>query len=72
MAVFIRVIWIVIFVTVILIKWLLFMKDTALLGALLLHKLIVYRALFPRDLLLAIQGKEKDFWLLLFLLRGRG
>ena len=48
------------------------MKEAALLGFLLLHELIVYRALFPCDLILAIEGKEKDFWFLLFMLRWRG
>ena len=66
--VFIRVMFI--FITIIFIKGLLFMEDTALLGTLLLHELVVYSALFPRDLLLlAIEGEEEDFWLLLFLLR---
>ena len=66
--VFIRVMFI--FITIIFIKGLLFMEDTALLGTLFLHELVVYSALFPRDLLLlAIEGEEEDFWLLLFLLR---
>ncbi|KAF7836434.1 hypothetical protein G2W53_011293 [Senna tora] len=69
---------IVIFVAIIFVKGLLLVKDTALLGALLLHELVVYGALFPGDfLLLAIEGKEKNFWVLLLLLlwlilRGRG
>lgn len=41
-----------IFIAVIFIKGLLFMEDTALLGTLLLQKLIVYSALFPTNLFL--------------------
>jgi len=49
------------------------MEDTALFGTLLLHELIVYGALFPTNLfLLAIEGEEKYFRLLLFVLRWRG
>lgn len=70
MGMMIRVMRYVILITIIFIKGLLFMEDTALLGTLLLHELIVYGALFPRDLLLlAIEGEVKDFWLLLLMLR---
>lgn len=73
MGMFIRAVWYIIFITIIFIKGLLFMKDTALLGTLFLHELIVHSAVFPRDLLLlAIEGEKKDFRLLLFLLRRRG
>lgn len=69
--VFIRVMFILI--TIIFVKGLLFMEDTALLGTLFLHELVVYSALFPRNLLLlAIEWEEEDFWLLLFLLGWRG
>lgn len=59
-------------VAVVLVEGLLFVEDTALLGALLLHELVVHSAFFPGHLfLLPVQLQRQDLRLLTLRRRRR-
>lgn len=60
-------------IAIVLVEGLLFVKDAALLGALLLHELVVHSALLPRHLLLLLPFQTEDQALRLLLgMRGWG
>jgi hypothetical protein len=64
---------VVVLVAVVVLEGLLLVENAALLGTLLLHELVVHRALLPRHLLLPVELEDQRLRLLLLwrLLRGR-